>query len=1537
MAQEIKNTFLKSKMNKDLDDRILPNGEYRDARNISVGRSEDDDVGALENIIGNNLVPGTDIGDGLTIIGVKTNNSTDQIFVFLTDYTDPNTSSPTNSPSTSKHYIYVYNNSTEAYTRLVQGEFLNFSTTNRIIGINLLESLLFWTDNRNQPRKINIGLANQSGGSRSIPVQYYTQEHQISVAKYNPYQAIRLYDRIDVQITTGAVGYFQVEGDQVAKYTKYIGANVTSIENFISGNEFITVESVALNIASGDTRISVSPNFSSNPTIGTYITLIKSTMTNQNSDTTWPGDPDYLEDRFVRFSYRFKYDDNEYSLMAPFTQIAYIPKQNGYFINGDEDSAYQSTIVDFMENQVQNIGLVIPLPTNANRLVRDYKINEVEILFRESDGIAVKVLESVSAGQISGASGISNYYTYDYQSRKPYRTLPEAQTIRVYDKVPVRAFSQESSGNRIIYGNYIDQHTPPANINYNCRISPKSDTGKYNNWIEYPNHSVKRNRNYQVGFVLADKFGRQSPVLLSSVDNGIGSIPNFYSGSTIYSPYDVTQENTDVLNWFGDAIRVIVNSEIASEINLASGTPGLYAIKQAVSNPSAEGYAIQPNGSVIVNDTTSTFRLSAAVGNLNTNIPIIGNYMRGAYEDFVLVTNVESTNPLQSQYTVTTSGRVNDVYLRADGLPGGAADLKFAYTINDLGWYSYKIVVKQTEQEYYNVYLPGILNGYPEQVDGSLTDPVGKYNGIFPVGEEDLTAFTVLFNDNINKIPRDLAEVGPEQKQFRSSVTLYGRVTNIMTTTIPGNKQYYARLSSQGKNAIAHTSTAIADAKEINMATVDIVIPAVGASPLYQLETNPLIARISTTEKSIGTKYEIVDDYMKPFLAVYETEPFESLLDIYWETTSEGLIVDLNADVVSSGGQATGFANLTWDFTEGTLENGAVTTSYFEPINSEGATYTTPAEVEIDSQVNGSGEPVELFRIEEGIGSFVGKYLIRFLGNNAAGTNSSLTFTNTSRDIDVYRLVMKVVTSTGDESLIPIGGVIGGEGALRNLVPSYTQIPNFRVAVSDTVVLPALGDTGKWADANPLNGSADPTLNRSGLQYSIVNSPDIPDNWTINQETGEITQLANTNDLKTYSVTIRLTDASGLSSPNGAGGQYNQLFVDRTTDISIDYAKVNPEALSDNCIIDPLPGANGTIRATAINSSDPPIGANGISGIWYLRESGSPINPPLNADGESYISYVLDKEIDISIGSHKSGTLSFTSNVKQSALIADPKQFKAGETIFFYRKVGSTEWIQLPRSFEYNQVGTSAGIATTRAVERDWPGGTNGLIVGNPTGISADTNWLSNIRAFDYSSFGFNGEGVEYAIVISKLQKLQNNIGLNFTDVSGWIVADDLHYPKCIPWQGSNAAPDTEGDSYEYFRSAETNAAVVDLPVDLTLELYAETPYAEYVNKFYTDRARTVPYTPPEDFPFINFELHADDYDETSALWTTLGTPSGENPPQEINLRWAAGFDSDTGIKVFNSSNSNFGVNAIQTSPLDPSIPPSSITAYATSRIKIIS
>ena len=52
---KIQNSFLKGKMNKDLDERLVPKGEYREAQNILITQSEGSDVGAIENIQGNEL------------------------------------------------------------------------------------------------------------------------------------------------------------------------------------------------------------------------------------------------------------------------------------------------------------------------------------------------------------------------------------------------------------------------------------------------------------------------------------------------------------------------------------------------------------------------------------------------------------------------------------------------------------------------------------------------------------------------------------------------------------------------------------------------------------------------------------------------------------------------------------------------------------------------------------------------------------------------------------------------------------------------------------------------------------------------------------------------------------------------------------------------------------------------------------------------------------------------------------------------------------------------------------------------------------------------------------------------------------------------------------------------------------------------------------------------------------------------------------------------------------------------------------------
>ena len=73
---------------------------------------------------------------------------------------------------------------------IARGAFLNFSTLNPVYAVNLIEELLFFTDNRNQPRKVNVTRLSSINTPEN---DYYTTEDQISVAKYYPYEAIQLY------------------------------------------------------------------------------------------------------------------------------------------------------------------------------------------------------------------------------------------------------------------------------------------------------------------------------------------------------------------------------------------------------------------------------------------------------------------------------------------------------------------------------------------------------------------------------------------------------------------------------------------------------------------------------------------------------------------------------------------------------------------------------------------------------------------------------------------------------------------------------------------------------------------------------------------------------------------------------------------------------------------------------------------------------------------------------------------------------------------------------------------------------------------------------------------------------------------------------------------------------------------------------------------------------------------------------------------------------------------------------------------------
>ena len=83
---EIKHNFTKGKMNKDLDERLIPNGEYRDAMNIQVSTSEGSDVGTVQNILGNSIVPGQGfIGSNSVCVGSVADEKNDKLYYFVYD------------------------------------------------------------------------------------------------------------------------------------------------------------------------------------------------------------------------------------------------------------------------------------------------------------------------------------------------------------------------------------------------------------------------------------------------------------------------------------------------------------------------------------------------------------------------------------------------------------------------------------------------------------------------------------------------------------------------------------------------------------------------------------------------------------------------------------------------------------------------------------------------------------------------------------------------------------------------------------------------------------------------------------------------------------------------------------------------------------------------------------------------------------------------------------------------------------------------------------------------------------------------------------------------------------------------------------------------------------------------------------------------------------------------------------------------------------------------------------------------------------
>ena len=156
--------FIAGRMNKVVDQRLLPEGEYVDAMNIRMGSTENSEIGVIENTKGNlpltslAYIDGTPLSAAAKCIGALQNSVNETIYWLVHDPNFP-------VGATGKLDLIVsFNVSSNILTYHVVSiddgggvnTTLNFNPNYLVTGTDILNDLFFFTDDYNAPRFINI-------------------------------------------------------------------------------------------------------------------------------------------------------------------------------------------------------------------------------------------------------------------------------------------------------------------------------------------------------------------------------------------------------------------------------------------------------------------------------------------------------------------------------------------------------------------------------------------------------------------------------------------------------------------------------------------------------------------------------------------------------------------------------------------------------------------------------------------------------------------------------------------------------------------------------------------------------------------------------------------------------------------------------------------------------------------------------------------------------------------------------------------------------------------------------------------------------------------------------------------------------------------------------------------------------------------------------------------------------------------------------------------------------------------------------------
>jgi len=221
-----------------------------------------------------------------------------------------------------------------------------------------------------------------------------------------------------------------------------------------------------------------------------------------------------FEYKFPRFSYRYKYRDGELSTYAPFTSVVFSPGSFNYH----PTKGYNLGMTNILQ-EVHLKGFV------TNDIPAD--VVAIELLYKDDASPNVYIIDTIKENDQAEPSEEFNNWdnnAYKIKHESIHSTVPSNQLLRAWDNVPRKALAQEVTGNRIVYGNYLQNYD--LNVGnedfYPTFVTFLSKT-KQAYTTKSPTRSIKSLRDYQLGVVFTDKYGRETPVIAN--DSGAFKVP----------------------------------------------------------------------------------------------------------------------------------------------------------------------------------------------------------------------------------------------------------------------------------------------------------------------------------------------------------------------------------------------------------------------------------------------------------------------------------------------------------------------------------------------------------------------------------------------------------------------------------------------------------------------------------------------------------------------------------------------------------------------------------------------------------------------------------------------------------------------------------------------------------------------------------------------------------------------------------------------------------------------------------------------------